>query len=184
MEISDLQDREAPGDALETAAEADARASCVSDQRPSKRIVAGMTKANPSIQNHGFRKAMRAAFPDSEVADCANFIPDAFHISAERQVVTLIEVDDTNPIDGAKAEKIADFTLAVEDCMWSVEVLVLDYAGEVRAAIPGWAFMGVYTERFAPEGARDLTPAANAAARMIGRLAGPVADPDELADRL
>lgn len=154
------------------------------EQTPSQRIVAQMMALNPAIQCRGFRKAMAALFPHSEVGECCAFIPDAFHVSRENETVTLIEVDDTHPIDHEKASKIGDFTLAVEDCLWEVVVIVIDYAGNVRAAVPGWAYLQVYTQGLTPERCLDLTPAAQAAARIIRAGASVQTTADELADRL
>ena len=133
-----------------------------SAESASNRIVASIMARNPSVKDAGFRKAIRAQFPDSDIGDCCRFVPDAFHISPETETVTLIEVVDTNPIDAEKADKIADFSFALDDIEWEVVVLVLDYVGNVSAAVAGVAFSAAYTQGIAPPNCRDLVPAAKA----------------------
>ena len=57
-------------------------------------------------------------------------------------------------------------------------------AGNVRAAVPGWAYLKVYTQGLTLERCLDLTPAAQAAARIIRAGESVQTTADELADRL
>jgi len=143
------------------------RSSCVA-VTPSKAIVASMMAANPNIRRIGFAATMRELFEWPEIGEIARtVIPDAFHVSQERREVTIIEVDDTHPIDALKASKIGDLADALLEEEWDLVVIVVDYAGTVRAAVPGWAFLPQYTSKYAPPGCRDFTPAAVAASRAV-----------------
>lgn len=151
---------------------------------PSKAIVAAMMAKNPKVKDRGFRAALRRIPSLAEAADLACFIPDAYVIDLEDQVITLIEVDDTNPIDEGKASKIGNFTDCVMGDDWAVRVVVIDYAGGVKAEVPGWAFMSVYTSTIVGPNCNDYTPAAAGIARMVQRRQDSPYSADDLADRL
>ena len=149
----------------------------------SRQIIADMMAANPNVKCKGFAKAMRELFAWPEVGEIASgIIPDGYHVSHERREVTLIEVDDTHPINEFKASKLGDLADAMLEDEWALIVIVVDYAGNVKAAVPGWCFLPAYTARFVPEGCRDFTPAAVAVQRHMAREQP--ASADDLADRL
>jgi hypothetical protein len=134
----------------------------------SQQIIADMMAANPNVKRTGFAKAMREAFDWPEIGEIAGtIIPDGYHISHERREVTILEVDDTHPINELKASRIGDLADAMLEEEWDLVVIVVDYAGNITAAVPGWCYLHAYTKPLTPPGCRDFTPAAIAVHRKI-----------------
>lgn len=133
----------------------------------SDEVVARLAVLDTRIKRRGFQAAIRRISENSRyTAEISRrIVPDAYMEDAENFVMTIIEVVETSPITPGKGCWISELWDELDELGWSLMVRVYDYAGNLVASLPGYAYEPAYTSVFRAENCKDVTPAAIAVMR-------------------